>query len=237
MLVTDGGISPHQRTSWEIHFRNKSDKLNTLFRELIYSVFKEYPTAKEKLDGTIIQRLRSKNIGNELLKLTNSYRTLACESNPSCGKYRNSRVPCLKCSPQDYDGVEYPTIEFPKDIEKNKELAKKFLKVAYSCDGGVSLYEAHRGNQSWLIRKVFIDSKHPFVRRYYQKLLEKLGFCTKTYASQIRIQEREMFKKISEEIGFVKGVRIGKDSKYWVNRTKNELLNILLHSYRESPDG
>jgi hypothetical protein len=232
MLITDGGISPHQETSWEIHFRNKSDQLNTLFREVTYSLFKVYPTAKVRSDGTTIQRLRSKNIGEKLLNITNSYRTLACESSPICGRYRNARIPCLKCSPKEYSGVAYPTIKFPTEIEKNTQLAKIFLKIAYSCDGGVSLYEAHRDKQSWLIRKVFIDSKHPLVRNYYQKLLEKLGFRTKIYGSQIRIQKREMFKKFSKEIGFVKGVKIGKDSKYWVDKTKNELLSLLLRSYK-----
>jgi hypothetical protein len=231
MLITDGGISPHQENNWEIHFRNKSDQLNTIFRELIYSLFKVYPTAKVRPDGTTVQRIRSKNIGEELLSITDSYRTLSCESNPMCGKYRNARIPCLKCSPQDYDGIAYPMIKFPAEIEKNTQLTTKFLKIAYSCDGGVSLYEAHRGKQSWLIRKVFIDSKHPLVRKYYQKLLEKLGFRTKTYGSQIRIQEHEMFKKFAKEIGFVKGVKIGKDSKYWTGKTKNELLLLLLRSY------
>lgn len=234
LLISDGGISPYGKASWEIYFRNRSDSLNHLFRNTIHSLYGKPPRPQSRSDGTVQQRLRSKPIGNSLLHLTNTYRTLPCLTHPICGKYRNQRKPCLKCRQKEFADVFYPVVSFPTEIENDASLSKEFLRIVFSCDGGASLYKARRGSQSWFIRKLFVDSTNPSVRSYYQMLLEKLGFQIQTYGSQIRIQKYEMFRKYCDEIGFVDGVKIGRDSKYWESTTKNELLEKIMLTYDPS---
>lgn len=231
LLISDGGISPYGKTSWEIYFRNKSDSLNHLFRNSIHSLYGKIPRVHNRSDGTTQQRLRSKPVGNSLLHLTNTYRTLPCLTHPICGKYRHRRTPCLECRQRAYNDGYYPEVTFPKEITSDQRLAKEFLRIVFSCDGGASLYKARRGKQSWFIRKVFVDSTNPSVRNYYQLLLRTLGFQIQTYGSQIRIQEYEMFQKFRDEIGFVDGVTIGRDSKYWEKTTKNDLLDKIMLTY------
>jgi hypothetical protein len=140
-------------------------------------------------------------------------------------------MPCLECRQKEYSDVNYPEVSFPKEIATDQRLAREFLRIVFSCDGGASLYNARRGNQSWFIRKVFVDSTNPSVRNYYQLLLRNQGFQIRTYGSQIRIQEYEMFQKFRDEIGFVDGVTIGRDSKYWEETTKNDLLDKIMLTY------
>lgn len=233
MLVTDGGISPHGHYSWDVYSRNKSDVLNELFRETVHDLFGTRPSISRRLDGTTQQRIRSKSIGEQLLRRTNSLRTRSCSSYPACGKFRERRNPCIQCIQDDLQGVKYPHLIFPKEIEEDERLTKLFLKVAYSCDGGVSLSLAKNGVRSWLIRKVFIDSVNPSVREYYQRLLSRLRFRSRSYGSQVRLQDREMLEKFCAEIGFVDGTRVTEDSRRWVDRTKNSLLALLLCSYKD----
>ncbi|MDO8055778.1 MAG: LAGLIDADG family homing endonuclease, partial [Candidatus Hermodarchaeota archaeon] len=234
LLISDGGVSPQPKTSWTIYFGNNSDVLNSLFRNCMIILFGIVPSSQIRSNGYTFQRKRSKNIGESLLELTNSYRTLSCSKHPTCGKFRNRRQSCLKCDPIVSNGIHYPRIRFPKEIETDTNFAREFLKIVFSCDGGVALYTAKRNRQTWLIRKIFLDSEHPSVNSYYQKLLRILGFKAKIYGSQIRLQNREMIQRFKKEIGFIKGVQVGNDSKYWQGKTKNFVLNELLRSYKSS---
>jgi hypothetical protein len=234
LLISDGGITPQSKTSWKIFFGNNSSVLCKLFRNCMNTLFGITPGSHIKPNGYTYLRKGSKQIGSSLLELTNSFRTLSCTKPPSCGKIRNQRQSCLICNPIELNGFRYPRIYFPKEIETDTTLTRKFLRIVFSCDGGVSFYTAHRNHQTWMIRKVFVDSEHPSVNNYYQKLLGTLGFEVKNYESQIRLQTREMMQRFQKEIGFIKGVRVGNDSKFWRGKTKNFVLNELLRSYKFS---
>ena len=112
-----------------------------------------------------------------------------------------------------------------------------FLKAAFSCDGGVSLYAAHNKDKSrYLIRGVYLACVHPILRAQYCELLGALGVKARNVAGdgKIKIQAKEDIQMFYQRVGFLKGVHITHTSRFWPNVEKQTLLERLIQSY-ESP--
>ena len=111
------------------------------------------------------------------------------------------------------------------------EIREPYLLVPFLLsDGGISITKS-KTKYPYLIRKIFVDSKHPAIRKGLNNLLSIFGFSPKIYGNQIRLTKKRdiiAFKKI---IGFLDGVYIGKDSKRFCGILKNDLVDEVIASY------
>lgn len=219
LLYTDGCLSPKGKSSWRFYFSNKSERLVAIFRESIMQHF-ALPSSRVRLgmtnDGLYRAIVDSKQMGGTLTQKFGTFRTL---------RYANGMLP----------EAHLPV----KELLQHK-VAPDFLRAAFSCDGGVSLYVARRGGSrggtNWLIRGVYLACAHPILRHEYQMLLTALGIKSRNVAGdgKIKIETEKDIRMFYNLVGFLRGVHITHTSRFWPNVEKQELLTRLIQSY-ESP--
>ena len=219
ILFTDASVSPKKKNSWRIYFLNSSEVLIKIFRDCIVDVF-GIDQARVRMsryqDGFYRAVVNSKEIGNCLVSRFGTFRTL---------KYENGELPCTK---------------LPIDQLIASKVVSEFLKVAFSCDGGLCFYpayrEGNRGGTQWLIRTIFLTCHHNQLRENYIFLLQSLGIQARNVVKdgKIKIEDEKNIRKFQELIGFVKGVAVTKHSKFWRQYQKQDLLNLMISSY-ENP--
>jgi hypothetical protein len=133
------------------------------------------------------------------------------------------------------DGKEiYPSTKLPFNKNSNRKIISKFLKTAFSCDGGVNLYVAKsKFGYKFLIRNAYIACKHPQLQFDYQKLLKVFGIKSKIIKSdgKVFIQGKNELNKFKDKVGFISGVKITQNSKFWQGVEKEKVLNFALDSY------
>lgn len=216
ILFTDGCVSPKGVRSWRIYFVNKSKVLIELFQDCLVKIFNldiNRVRVSETSNGFLKAVVDSKEIGDFLTRTFGSFRSLKFKN----GKLPNVRLPIL----------ELLEIGYLAD----------FLKVAFSCDGGVSFYPAYRigsrGKTKWLIRTVFLSCAHPRLRSDYIFLLRVLDIKARNVSrdNKIKIETEKDIRKFHKLIGFVKGVKITNHSKFWRGYEKQDVLELMVSSY------
>lgn len=214
-LYTDGCVSPKGK-SWRIYFGVMSQELVDLYHNCLISTFAVDPKrvrTRIRTSGIITAVVDSKSIGTDLTEKFGTFRTL---------KYKDGTLPRAK---------------LPVSELKKSGCGADFLKVAFSCDGGVSLYPASRKGQNsetrWLIRTVFLACAHPQLRSGYLALLKSLGIRARDVAKdgKLKIERERDIRLFASRIGFVDGVKVTLNSKFWSGRAKNEVLKTLINSY------
>lgn len=229
-LLSDGGITPKSKSSWRIFFRNNNPQLIKEFRQRLFDFCGSKGSLEKRKDNSFMVKLNSKEIGEILLKLTNSYRTKKCREYPKCPKFNGGRQPCITCG-FEYKKQIHPSSNIPKKIFDDRNLAEYFLQVYASCDGGISVTVTKKSKYPFLVRKVFIEVHHPGLRKDLIKLLKLFKLKPKVYDSQIRLTTKEDIMRFNK-IGFVKGCKIGKNSKVLRGYEKNKILEKVLKSYK-----
>jgi len=219
ILFTDATVSPKYKNSWRILFGNTSQVLIDLFTECMRELFQlneERVKIRMKKDGFWIAIVNSKAIGDYLTKRFGNFRTL---------RYKNG---------------EWPKAKLPLNQLIRDNVAVEFLKVAFSCDGGLCFYpakrEGRRGDIKWLIRTIFLSCSHPGLREDYLVLLKSLGIQARNVLGdgKIKIEKERDIRQFAKKIGFVKGVKVTGNSKFWKGYEKQQVLNLMISSY-ENP--
>jgi len=229
VLYTDGCVSP-KGTSWRIIVSNNSPAIVDSFEESIQTCFGR--SVRRSLRGKLhLAVVDSKEIGQFLVERHGTFRTEGCQVNQGCPFLRGGRKPCSRCEPVEFDQVHYPPARLP---EFGSEVdISAFLRIALSCDGGVNLYVAHRGQTKWLIRNVYLACKHPILIYQYAALLGQLGIQNRVVLRDWRIlvQGRLPLVRFADRVGFLPGAIIGANSPFWCGHPKDEILKLLLESY------
>lgn len=214
-LYTDGCVSPKGK-SWRIYFAVKSQELVNLFSDCIKETFAEdlkQVRIRVRSSGVTAAVVDSKPIGTYLTTRFGTFRTL---------KFADGLLPLAR---------------LPVSDLKKSGYTADFLRVAFSCDGGVSLHTAVRcgqnGKTKWLIRTVFLACAHPELRAGYLSILKSLGIRVRDVAGdgKLKIERERDIRLFAKKIGFVDGVKVTLNSKYWSGRTKNDVLQTLINSY------
>lgn len=217
LLFTDGCISPRGK-SWRIYFSNKSQALIDLFRDCIIKVFnldEGRVLIGKTSNGFLKAVVNSKEIGNYLISRFGTFRTLMFE-----------------------DGKE-TAAELPVDELLDSECAQEFLRTAFSCDGGLSFYPASRKGETsdvkWLIRTIFLSCKHSRLRSEYIELLEAFDIQARNVSGdgKIKIETQSNILKFHNKVGFLENVAATDHSKYWRGLPKQEILELMVSSYKE----
>lgn len=217
ILFTDASVSPKDKNSWRIFLGNESGIIIDLFRKCMIEVFRldrKRIRIRKEGDGFIKAVVNSKEIGNYLTARFGTFRTL---------KYKNG---------------ELPKARLPVKQLITNNVANEFLKVAFSCDGGLCFYPAKRkgtrGGTKWLIRTIFLSCHHPKLREDYIILLKSLGIKARNVFrdGKIKIEKEKDIRKFAKIVGFIEGVKVTKHSKFWEGYTKQEILKLMISSYR-----
>ena len=224
-LLSDGGVSPKGANGWLIYFRNNDKILINYFIKFLNKVTQNKIQVQTKKDGSYFVRVNDKELGKKLLKLSLSFRTQPCNMHPVCPGYRKYGL----CKSTTIDG-RYHKIILPEEFVKYEKIQKLFLRIYFTCDGGISVISSNT-RYPFLVRKVFVNIKHPTLRKDFYKLLVVAGFNPKVYSEQIRLTTQEDLIKFYRTIGFVEGVKISNHSKKFVGFEKNNLLRLLVNSY------
>lgn len=217
ILFTDACVSPKGKDSWRISFVVTSDVLINLFKDCMISAFhlSEKRIRIGLVKGGFFRAVvDSKIIGGYLVNRFGTFRTL---------RYKNGKLPNTK-------------LPVEQLIENN--FVSEFLKVVFSCDGGLCFYPAKRdgarGGTRWLIRTVFLACHHPKLRENYMVLLRSLDIRARNVSKdgKIKIEKEDDIRKFCKFVGFVKGVKVTKHSKFWRSYEKQNVLNLMISSYK-----
>ena len=218
MLYTDGCLSPKYKNSWRFYFSNKSERLVAIFRDCMMQVF-GLPSSRVLIgktnDGLYRAIVNSKEIGNAVTQRFGTFRTLR------------------------YKSGQFPKARLPVEELLQYNVAKDFLRAAFSCDGGVSLYVAHDKNDRTraLIRGVYLACVHPVLRAQYCELLAALDIKSRNIAGdgRIKIYTQEDVRIFHRKVGFLGGVHVTHTSRFWPSIEKQKLLEKVVQSYDEPP--
>ena len=227
-LFSDGGISPKGKRGWLIYFRNNSEALVDLFCKQLQELANNTVRKERRRDGSFFVRLDDLELGEKFLQISPCYRTKACGIYPKCPGFNKGR-----CSSKQNCDRKFPPLKIPVEIHQRKKLMREFLRIYLSCDGGVSV-TVGKNPSPFLVRKVFVNSSHPYLRDGLMKMFNHLGFDPKLYKDQIRLTKRSDITRFAKEIRFLNGIKIGRDSRRFQGIEKNELLDMVSESY-ENP--
>lgn len=215
LIFTDGCLSPKGVNSWRFYFANKSQRLVSIFKDSMMQEF-AFPEDRVRLgmtsDGLYRAIVDSKEAGQLFTDRFGTFRTL---------RYKNGSLPKTR-------------LPIKELIQHN--VVKEFLQVAFSCDGGVSLYVARRKTKKneakWLIRGVYLACAHPKLRKEYINLLKSLGIkASDAGDGKVKIRDKKNMEKFYQKVGFIDGVYITHTSKFWPNIEKQKLLEQMINSY------
>ena len=217
ILYTDGCLSPKGKNGWRFYLGNTSWQIIEAFKQSLIKLF-NLPDRRIRISQKIVNGkpfykavMDDMKIGKLLTEQYGTFRTLRYSS--------------------EVNGSVYPSASLPDRLQDHA-IACQFLKVAFSCDGGVNLYVA-RNRYTWLIRNVYLACKHPVLIKQYFNLLKKIGVTGKILQENnlIRIQGKKDLKIFADKVGFMKGVQITQHSAYWEGIEKEKVLQLLIASY------
>lgn len=231
-LLTDGGISSKTEKEWTIYFRNKDANIIREFQKQLFSCCGKKGYITKRKDGTDFVRLHSRKLAYRLFELSESYRTKACNEFPICKHLKGKLSSCTLFGTIKIDDIEYPKAKIPEPVFRSDKLAKEFLRIYASCDGGISVIPAkNKKGSKFLVRKIFISVKHPILNNQITELLKKIGFSPSQYKDQVRLVKKEDILKFAKDIRFIRGSKISNDSKFLSGFDKNFILKQVVKSY------
>lgn len=136
-------------------------------------------------------------------------------------------VPEVVCKPR-------CAVKLPQELYRHADVAKWFIKVYASCDGGISVMLGRRGKYRFLVRRVFITAKDPDIRSQIAELWRTLGYRPHDDRDKhIYISSKEDLVKYAQEIRFLDGVKVTRNSKRFGGIEKNTLLDLVVKSYED----
>ena len=213
LLLTDGSLWCNKKSKlWSISFTSNSDELVAEFENLIFELFhlkvhKRLYKGSWEVKGGI-----SKKVAAELTSYSPTYRTLAYSKEEN----------------------KYPESKIPEFIFERLELAKEFLRYAFTGDGTV-IFNIGKARYGFRFdRCVKLYCEHPNLRKQYYELLEKLGYKPTMLKDAVLLRKPENIKKFEREIGFVEGVKISGNG-LWKGIPKSQLLKFAANSYGLKP--
>ncbi|MFH0949512.1 MAG: LAGLIDADG family homing endonuclease [Candidatus Aenigmatarchaeota archaeon] len=209
LLLTDGGLSIISGKRWRIHFTSNSEPFVKVFENLIKQLFNLRIEKNYRNGAWKVQTWISKKVKDELVQYSPTYRTLSIE-----GETTEAKIPDF--------------------IYQNSELAKDFLRYAFTADGTV-IFNIGKAKYGFRFdRCVKIYCEHPNLRKQYFELLVRIGYKPTILKDAVLLRKSENIIKFAKEISFVNEVKISGNG-LWRGFAKSELLQFVANSYGLKP--
>lgn len=226
ILLLAEGVVRKRKKDTTIVFTSTSKVLQNIFEGLVQKLgYKAYQkTKKQKV-------VYSRELGEQLLNLSKSFRTKPCASGEqnACPVTRGKTKlgsSCSICSPINFGKKKFPPATFPESVVNShpNEIAK-YLRLFCSCEGGVVIGSDVRNDE------IIVRAGHPMLRDQVVEMFKKLGIEAKIRGtSLIFIKKRSEIKKFQEKVGFVKGVKAVRGKHKGIE--KNKLLEFVVNRHR-----
>lgn len=210
LLLTDGSLSQIKKTKvWRISFISNSEELVNEFEKLAFDLF-GLRFRKVLYKGAIeIKHTINSEFAKELLSYSPTYRTLVKDSKETEAK-------------------------IPEFIRNNQNLAREFLKYAFTGDGTI-IFNIGKARYGYRFdRCVKLYCEHSELRKQYFELLQILSYKPTMLKDAVLLRKPENIQKFAKEIGFVEDVKISGNG-LWKGITKADLLQFAANSYNLKP--
>jgi hypothetical protein len=227
--LSDGGIG-FSSDSMYIHFTNSSDVLLNLFRGEIRKLSKAKIHEQQKPRGTTLRVFDKKLIRN-LLTISSSYRTRPCNNFPICPVYKEPNQENFGYHRHfTHGGLVFAEVTIPEDLFQTHRDKTRFMQIYASCDGYPSIFPRQH---SWsaVERIVGIVCHHPRLKQRLHEILSELGVPHRIKPYSLEMRSQEAISSFKEKIGFIEGVIMTGNSRYWKSYHKNEVLDIIQKSF------
>lgn len=212
LLLTDGGVSQISGKRWKVHFTSSSEMLSIEFGGLMKQLF-HLSSRPVKMKGAFYTSIWiSRQACDELHSYSKSFRKLA----------------------YDKPSGSYPEAIIPRFVMENENLAKEFLRYAFSGDGTVTFYIGKARYGFRFDRCVKLYCEHPTLRLQYFELLKKLNYKPTMWKGSIILRKLENLTKFRNEINFAENVKISGNG-LWKDISKSDLLRFCVSSYKLKP--
>jgi len=205
--LSDGCVSRRNASkggqAFTIEFFNKDKCLHEIFSQSFIKTFGVFPTLLPA-KRTLCSLIHSREITLHLLKLCNSFRTRACNSHPICPVWngKSTEGSCFNSLPTMIKGIPFPTIILPKWVNI-PEISSEFLKIFFSCDGGVSIWISNNKFH----KEISLGCGHPLLLQQIKILTEKvLNIPVKEKKNGIRLSKTESIRRFKEKNRICKGL-------------------------------
>lgn len=210
LLLTDGSLSQIKKSKvWRISFISNSEELVIEFEKLAFQLF-GVKFKRKFYKGTFeAKHTVKREFAEELVRYSPTYRTLSRE-----GKETEAKVPNF--------------------VFENENLAREFLKYAFTGDGTI-IFNIGKARYGYRFdRCVKIYCEHRSLRNQYFALLKKLDYKPTMLKDAVLLRRPENISKFMQEIGFVENVKISGNG-LWKGITKQKLLKFSSESYKLRP--
>jgi len=216
-LLTDGSLD-QVNASYRISFVTTDRMLKDVVYAILFKLSKYAPAIYEDLNGVYYIRVCDFNLAQELLKLSPSFK-----KSPS--KYQ---------SIMEYLREKQPNVEFLNNCDERTQVWG--IKFAFSADGSISIDK--KGSI-----ELTLSCAHPKLCLEWKALLEnfslkgKIGRNADSWSGiyGLRFYGRRSAETFLQLGGFVPGVRVTKNSKYYTGVEKNELLRLACRAHTSGP--
>ena len=229
LCLSDGGIGFSSDTMY-IHFTNSSEILLDLFRDEIRRFSRAKIHEQRKPRGTTL-RVFDKQLVSSLLEISPSYRTRPCNHFPLCPVYSQPNRDRFGFHNHFiFKSQVFAEITVPEELVPTQNDKAQFMKIYSSCDGYPSIFPRQ---QSWsaVERMVAVVCHHPRLKQRLHEILSDLDVPHRIKQYSLEMRSQEAISRFKERIGFVEGVTMTGNSRYWRSYQKNEVLDIIQKSY------
>lgn len=220
ILYTDGCLSKKTENCWRFYLSNTSFEIIQTFKECMIDLF--------GLDTRRVRISEKRVNGKPFYK--------AVVDSGYCGNYLTAKYGTFRTLAFKHEGKKiFPLAKLPFTKADNPDLVAKFLKAAFSCDGGINLYVGlvKPRNYRFLIRNTYLSCHHPQLQLDYQRLLSYLDIPSRILKAdnKILVRGKNELRKFRDKVGFLEGVKITQHSAFWQGWEKNKVLDLAVDSY------
>ena len=229
LCLSDGGIGFSSNTMY-IHFTNTSEVLLDLFKREIRK-FSESKIHKQIKPRGITLRIFDKKLVRALLNISPSYRTRPCNHFPICPFLKKDRKYGFGNHKHfKQNGLIFAKTTVPEYLFQTLKDRATFMRIYASCDGYPSIFP-RKSSWSAVERIVAIVCHHPILKTRLHEILVDLKIPHKTKPYAIEMRSKESITQFRKKIGFIDGVKMTGNSRYWKGVEKNKVLDKILKSY------
>ena len=223
-LLADGCLTSTKKGNYMMVFYNRSKALLSTFADIAARLGSKPHVLQDRVV------IYDNELASSLLELTPSYRTKPCDSGSKCPRSRGlPHGPCARCTPLVVGNTRWPPTRIPKPVFTDPEAARSYLRILFSCDGGVELRRRRAGGRTILERRISITSAHPIVRAQIVSLLSSLGISARVEGPHVLIYRKRSLRTFADEIGFLPGALVVR-GKHWRGYEKAHVLKLLVTS-------
>lgn len=216
--MSDGHLNPRRVT---VSFTEAPEVVKKLVSEFGEICGIKLNWKLNKHYNSLRARVYSKELCDLLLGFCNTIRKRPCDRKPACKDSQSCRI-CER-------NGEYPNIQIPSQICKDKKLASIFLRYFVTCDGGpeFSVYRNKKGRLQ-ISYGVKFACNNPIIKSKLRQMLELLEIKPNDKRNGLILRSYYTIEKFQNQIGFLEESEMRR-GKLFKGLPKNKIVELILN--------